>query len=299
MNWLQIFENTLSSILSPATLGYAIAALGLAMHFGYGGLINMGVAGFMALGAYGYAISVLTFGFPWWLAALVGLAAAAVFALILGIPTLRLRADYLAIATIAAGEIVRLLFTTQLFDEFTNSADGLAQWWANYLRADPTGDETRALSAAAGLLRERAPGLRVRVVNVVDLLTLAPRDRHARGMTDGEFTTLFGADVPVVFAFHGYPSAVHDVLHGRADPNRFRVHGYLEEGTTTTPYDLLVANAMSRHDLAAHAVSLAAGWSSRGGDLADDLLRERDQWVAHAYRTGADNPAFTDWTWTP
>ncbi|MDG4825667.1 phosphoketolase family protein [Asanoa sp. WMMD1127] len=152
--------------------------------------------------------------------------------------------------------------------------------------------------AAAWLLRRHAPELRVRVVNVVDLIGLAPRDRHPRGMTEDDFTGLFGADVPVVFAFHGYPSAVHEVLHGRTDPNRFHVHGYLEEGTTTTPYDLLAANAMTRHDLAAHAVSLADGWSSRGGDIVDDLSRERDQWVAHAYRTGADPSAFTDWRWT-
>ncbi|WP_327010606.1 phosphoketolase family protein [Dactylosporangium sp. NBC_01737] len=152
--------------------------------------------------------------------------------------------------------------------------------------------------AAAWLLRRHAPALRVRVVNVVDLLTLAPRDRHPRGMTEEEFTGLFGAHVPVVFAFHGYPSAVHEVLHGRPDPNRFHVHGYLEEGTTTTPYDLLAANAMTRHDLAAHAVTVAEGWSSHGGDIADDLHRERDRLIAHAYRHGADADEFTGWTWT-
>ena len=105
MDWLQILSNTASSILSPATIGYALAALGLAVHFGYAGLINMGIAGFMAIGAYGYAISILTFDFPWWAGALVGLGGAAVFALILGIPTLRLRGDYLAIVTIAAAEV--------------------------------------------------------------------------------------------------------------------------------------------------------------------------------------------------
>jgi len=152
--------------------------------------------------------------------------------------------------------------------------------------------------AAAWLLRRHAPDLRVRVVNVVDLLTVAPRDRHPRGMTEEDFTDLFGAQVPVIFAFHGYPSAVHEVLHGRPDPNRFHVHGYLEEGTTTTPYDLLVANAMSRHDLAAHAVTLAEGWSSHGGDIADNLHHDRDRLVAHAYRHGADADEFTNWTWT-
>ena len=137
MDWLQILENTASSILSPATLAYALAALGLAVHFGYAGLLNMGVAGFMAMGAYGYAISILTFGFPWWGGVLVGLAAGAGFAVVLGIPTLRLRGDYLAIVTIAAAEVVRLLFLTTAFDEVTGSADGLSGYHSSFREANP------------------------------------------------------------------------------------------------------------------------------------------------------------------
>jgi branched-chain amino acid transport system permease protein len=95
------------------------------------------MAGFMALGAYGYAISILSFGWPWWVGIIVGCLAATVFAIILGIPTLRLRADYLAIVTIAAAEIVRLLLTTQLFDAFTNSADGLGGYHAGFRAANP------------------------------------------------------------------------------------------------------------------------------------------------------------------
>ena len=140
MDWLQILSNTASSILSPATLGYALAALGLAVHFGYAGLINMGIAGFMAIGAYGYAISVLSFGLAWWVAALVGLLASAVFALILGIPTLRLRGDYLAIVTIAAAEVVRLLFLTSAFDDVTGSADGLSGYHSSFRAANPIPD---------------------------------------------------------------------------------------------------------------------------------------------------------------
>ena len=140
MDWLQILSNTASSILSPATLGYALAALGLAVHFGYAGLINMGIAGFMAIGAYGYAISILTFGLPWWAGALIGLGAAAIFALILGIPTLRLRGDYLAIVTIAAAEVVRLLFLTTAFDSVTGSADGLSGYHASFRASNPIPD---------------------------------------------------------------------------------------------------------------------------------------------------------------
>ena len=136
MDWAQIFSNTASSILSPATLAYALAALGLAVHFGYAGLLNMGVAGFMAMGAYGYAISILTFGFPWWGGVLVGLAAGAGFAFVLGIPTLRLRGDYLAIVTIAAAEVVRLLFLTTAFDPVTGSADGLSGYHSSFREAN-------------------------------------------------------------------------------------------------------------------------------------------------------------------
>ncbi len=137
MDWGSILGNTLGYILSPVTIAYALAATGLAVHFGYTGLLNFGMAGFMALGGYGYAIGVLTLGIPWWIAMLLGLLAAAVFALILGIPTLRLRADYLAIVTIAAAEIVRLLFTTQVFDDVTNSADGLGGYHASFRAANP------------------------------------------------------------------------------------------------------------------------------------------------------------------
>jgi ABC-type branched-subunit amino acid transport system permease subunit len=137
MDWLQILENTGSSIISPATIAYALAALGLAVHFGYAGLLNMGIAGFMALGAYGYAITILTFGLPWYVGILVGIVASLIFALILGIPTLRLRGDYLAIVTIAAAEVLRLLFLTSAFDDVTGSADGLSGYHGEFRANNP------------------------------------------------------------------------------------------------------------------------------------------------------------------
>ncbi len=112
MDWGTIINNTLAGLLTPTTIAFALAALGLAMHFGFAGLLNFGIAGFMAIGAYGYAISVLTFGFPWWAGMIVGIIGSILFAILLGVPTLRLRGDYLAIVTIAAAEIVRLLFLT-------------------------------------------------------------------------------------------------------------------------------------------------------------------------------------------
>ncbi len=140
MDILQILSNTAAQILSPTTLGFVLAAIGLAVHFGFTGLLNMGVAGFMAVGAYGFAISILTFGLPWWLAAIIGLLAAVVFALILGIPTLRLRGDYLAIVTIAAAEVVRLLFLTTAFGPVTGSADGLSGFHTGFRASNPLPD---------------------------------------------------------------------------------------------------------------------------------------------------------------
>jgi len=132
MDWGSILSNTAQQLLSPATMAFALAALGLAIHFGFAGLLNMGIAGFMAVGAYGYAISILTFGFPWWGAALVGIVASVILAIIMGIPTLRLRGDYLAIVTIAGAEILRLLFLTTANQEITGSADGLFGYRASF-----------------------------------------------------------------------------------------------------------------------------------------------------------------------
>jgi len=137
MDWGSILSNTAQQLLSPATMAFALAALGLAIHFGFAGLLNMGIAGFMAVGAYGYAISILTFGFPWWAAALVGIFASVILAIIMGIPTLRLRGDYLAIVTIAGAEILRLLFLTTANQEITGSADGLFGYHASFRAANP------------------------------------------------------------------------------------------------------------------------------------------------------------------
>jgi neutral amino acid transport system permease protein len=137
IDWIAIFSNAAQELISPTTAAYALAALGLAIHFGYTGLLNFGQAGFIALGAYGYAISTLSFGFPVWASVLVGVGASVVFALILGIPTLRLRADYLAIVTIAAAEILRLIFTTNTFDALTGSASGLQGYKGGFAALNP------------------------------------------------------------------------------------------------------------------------------------------------------------------
>ena len=142
MDWIQILSNTVESILSPVTFAFVLASLGLAMHFGFAGLLNFGIAGFMAIGAYGYAISVLRFDLPWWGGMLVSIVAAIAFAILLGAPTLRLRGDYLAIVTIAAAEIARLLLLTNTFDDFTGSASGLFGYHDSFRAANPIPEGT-------------------------------------------------------------------------------------------------------------------------------------------------------------
>ena len=104
--------------------------------------------------------------------------------------------------------------------------------------------------AAAWLLREWLPELRVRFVNVVDLMVLFPPETHPHGLSEEAFVELFGTDTDVVMAFHGYARALHQLLHGRPHPGRFHVRGFNEQGTTTTPFDMVVLNRMSRYHLA-------------------------------------------------
>jgi neutral amino acid transport system permease protein len=137
MDILSILNNTLEWLIQPTMIAYALAAVGLSVHFGFTGLLNFGMAGFMIIGAYGFAISILSFGFPWWGAMLVSIIASIIFAAILGIPTLRLRADYLAIATIAAAEIVRLLLSSVIFVDYTNGDDGLGGYHDSFRAANP------------------------------------------------------------------------------------------------------------------------------------------------------------------
>jgi neutral amino acid transport system permease protein len=137
MDWGSILGNAAGEIISPTTAAYALAAIGLSVHFGYTGLLNFGQAGFMAVGAYAFAISTLSLGAPVWLAILFAIAASVVFAFILGIPTLRLRADYLAIVTIAAAEIVRYVVSTVGLTDLTGGSQGLNGYNRDFQALNP------------------------------------------------------------------------------------------------------------------------------------------------------------------
>jgi xylulose-5-phosphate/fructose-6-phosphate phosphoketolase len=149
--------------------------------------------------------------------------------------------------------------------------------------------------AATSLLNTYVPDLRVRVVNVVDLCCLERADEHPHGLDDARFETLFTSDKPVIFAFHGYPRVIHELIHGRSDPGRFHVRGYIEEGSTTTPFDMLVCNQMSRYHLALEALR-RAGTQGPGVDAAVAFFRERLR--AHEKQIiaqGVDLPEITSW----
>jgi xylulose-5-phosphate/fructose-6-phosphate phosphoketolase len=151
--------------------------------------------------------------------------------------------------------------------------------------------------AAAWWLRKHAPELRVRVVNVVDLMSLFSPDEHPHGMVPDRFSELFTDDTDVIFAFHGYQGAVHLLLHGRPRPERFHVRGFREEGTTTTPFDMVVLNQMSRFHLAAEALRRCRRPPADCDALMAACRRALAEHNAYIEQHLDDIPAIRDWTW--
>lgn len=151
--------------------------------------------------------------------------------------------------------------------------------------------------AAAEWLRKKAPGLKVRVVNVIDLMNLFTPDAHPHGMSAEAFEALFTRDTDVVFAFHGYPRAIHQLIHGRPNAGRFHVRGFVEEGTTTTPFDMVVVNEVSRYHLAMAALRRAKRPPENATALHDEcqamLWKHREYVVEHL----EDMPEVRDWTY--
>ena len=157
---------------------------------------------------------------------------------------------------------------------------------------------TLEIVAAAHWLRQYAPGLRVRVVNVVDLMTLFPRASHPHGFDEAAFVALFTADTPVVFAYHGYQRAIHEIVHGRPNAERFHVRGFNEQGTTTTPFDMVVLNDMSRFHLCILALQRTQHPPANRDALIADCQRRIEEAVAYSRAYLADQPEITDWVWT-
>jgi xylulose-5-phosphate/fructose-6-phosphate phosphoketolase len=186
-------------------------------------------------------------------------------------------------------------------------ARGASVWdWASNDAGSPdivlgaAGDvPTRETIAAAWWLRKEIPELRVRVVNVVDLYALDSRSNHPHGLEQPAFEELFTPSTDVVFAFHGYPGLIHELIYRRPNPERFHVRGYMEEGTTTTPFDMTVANRMSRYDLAIEALRRASRLRSRASDVIETFERKLTEHKAYIRAEGRDMPEVLNWRWSP
>jgi xylulose-5-phosphate/fructose-6-phosphate phosphoketolase len=150
--------------------------------------------------------------------------------------------------------------------------------------------------AAAALLREHLPELRVRVVNVVDLMRLQPESEHPHGLPDREFDAIFTADRPIVFAYHGYPWLIHRLTYRRTNHDNLHVRGYKEEGTTTTPFDMVMLNDLDRYHLVIDVLDRVPGLSSHA-KLRQEMVDARIRARAYTREHGRDDPAIADWRW--
>jgi xylulose-5-phosphate/fructose-6-phosphate phosphoketolase len=151
--------------------------------------------------------------------------------------------------------------------------------------------------AATALLRERLPDVRIRVVNVVDLMRLQPEWQHPHGMSDAEFDSLFTHSRPVIFAYHGYPTLIHRLTYRRTNHPNFHVRGYQEEGTTTTPFDMVMLNDLDRFHLVMDVIDRVPGLSDRAAHVRQEMEERRIAARACTRATGDDDPAIRDWTW--
>jgi xylulose-5-phosphate/fructose-6-phosphate phosphoketolase len=191
-------------------------------------------------------------------------------------------------------------------DAILHCARGIGAWeWAS----NDQGHEPDVVMACAGdvptietmaavaLLREHFPELKVRVVNVVDLMRLQPKDEHPHGLSDALFDALFTVDKPVIFAYHGYPWLIHRLTYRRSIHNHLHVRGYKEEGTTTTPFDMVMLNDLDRFHLVMDVIDRVPGLGSRAAHIRQHMVDERLRHRMHTRATGEDMADVQEWTW--
>jgi xylulose-5-phosphate/fructose-6-phosphate phosphoketolase len=183
---------------------------------------------------------------------------------------------------------------------------GVLPWASSDAGTDPdvvlacAGDvPTLETLAATALLREHLPELKVRVVNVVDLMRLQPDTEHPHGLPDREFDSLFTVDRPVVFAYHGYPWLIHRLTYRRHNHDNLHVRGYKEEGTTTTPFDMAMLNDLDRFHLVIDVIDRVPWLGSAAAHLRQQMVDARVAARLYARRYGADPPDIAEWTWDP
>jgi xylulose-5-phosphate/fructose-6-phosphate phosphoketolase len=156
---------------------------------------------------------------------------------------------------------------------------------------------TLEVIAATAILREELGELKVRVVNVVDLMRLQPESEHPHGLPEEEFDALFTTGRPVIFAYHGYPTLIHRLTYRRANHDNIHVRGYKEEGTTTTPFDMVMLNDLDRFHIVIDVIDRVDGLAERASHLRQRMSDERLRHRAHTREHGEDPPELTDWTW--
>jgi xylulose-5-phosphate/fructose-6-phosphate phosphoketolase len=186
---------------------------------------------------------------------------------------------------------------------------GAGEWtWASSPTLGPTsvpdvvmaccGDvPTLETLAAVDILRRLLPDLRVRVVNVVDLMRLQPSSEHPHGMTDGDFDALFTPDRPIVFAFHGYPSLIHQLTYRRTNHHNMHVRGFKEQGTTTTPFDMVMLNDLDRFHLVMDVVDRVPSLGVAVAEVRDEMEARRREARDHTRSRGDDLPSVRNWVW--
>ncbi len=181
---------------------------------------------------------------------------------------------------------------------------GIWDWASNDQGAEPdvviacAGDvPTLEALAAVDILRQRLPDVKVRFVNVVDLMTLQPPSEHPHGISDADFDTMFTTDKPVIFAFHGYPWLIHRLTYRRTNHANFHVRGYKEEGTTTTPFDMTVLNDMDRFHLVWDVIDRVPRLRGPAAHLKQDLRNKRAEHSVYIRKHGDDMPEIRDWRW--
>ncbi|HEY7893041.1 MAG TPA: phosphoketolase family protein [Solirubrobacteraceae bacterium] len=182
-----------------------------------------------------------------------------------------------------------------IWDEFSN--DGEQE--PNVVLACAGDVPTLECVAASALLREHLPDLRVRLVNVVDLMRLQPDSEHPHGLPDSEFDALFTTSQPVVFAYHGYPWLIHRLTYRRTNHHNIHVRGYKEEGTTTTPFDMVMLNDLDRFHLVMDVIDRVPGLAEHAAHLRQHMTDERLRHRAYTRAHGEDSPDVTQWRWPP
>ncbi|MCV7206785.1 phosphoketolase [Mycolicibacterium peregrinum] len=205
---------------------------------------------------------------------------------------------------IVAGKQPALTYLT-MDEAVAHCTRGLGIWeWASNTTGEPdvvlacAGDiPTLETLAAADILRRRLPEVKVRVVNVVDIMRLQPESEHPHGLSDREFDSIFTKDKPIIFAYHGYPWLIHRLAYRHTNHDQLHVRGFKERGTTTTPFDMVMLNDLDRFHLVMDVIDRVAGLAVKAAGLRQEMVDARLAARSYTREHGEDDPAIADWTW--